>query len=191
MIVPKSLEFSISGLALAAEHLLAPRTSGVIAVRDLWVVELILRSGERLQVQIDEALSAVLKHDEWGDDFENRLATKRLPAGWAPEAWRRQYRQIIKVISMRRLRDAAPDERKCLVLILAYARSALSHCNGRPAGLTAAISTLRAVERIPGFEGQFARELADWEGWATKRKKLAVLQRKQKRIENQISELTA
>lgn len=191
MLIPKSVEFSISGFALAVEHLLARRTSGVIAVKDLWVIELILRSGERLQVQIDDALTAVLKHDEWGHDFEQRLAGKPLPAGWGPAAWRRQYRQIIKLISMRRLRDAQPDERKYLVFILAYARSALSHCNGRPAGLAAAVETLRAIERIPAFQGEFVREITDWEAFATKQRKLAKLRRQQKRIEAEISRLSS
>lgn len=188
MIVPSTLERATLGFKLAVDRLLVMRDPNGLRIRNLQEAEVASMHGERMILQIDDALALVLsKAGVTQADIERRrIGTKGFST-----PWRHQFKQVVQMISARRLRDASPKERRELAFIQAYARAALSNCNTRPNGLSAAVDSLRSVERMIGCSGEFTAEIENWADWDQKQRRLIKLRRRVKQIEAEISRLAA
>ncbi len=188
MIVPSTLERATLGFKLAVDRLLVMRAPNGLRVKNLQEAEVASMHGERMILQIDDALALVLSKAGF---TQADIKRRRISTNGFATPWRRQFKQIVQVISARRIRDASPKERRELAFIQAYARAALSNCNTRPNGLSAAVDSLRSVDRVTGCAGEFAAEIEHWGDWDRKQRRLTKLRRRVKQIEAEIIRLAA
>lgn len=188
MIVPSTLERATLGFKLAVDKLFDIRDPKGLRVKNLQEAERVSMHGERMILQIDDALALVLSKAGF---TQAEIERRRIGTNGFATPWRLQFKQIVQVISARRLRDASTKERRELAFILAYARAALSNCNTRPNGLSAAVDSLRSVERVTGCSGEFAAEIEHWAEWDQKQRRLTKLRRRVKQIEAEIIRLAA
>lgn len=196
MIAPKTLELAFEGVQAAVTHLVSLRgLSDYLRIKDDETLQVMSSEGWA-RVQIDDLLTILLSMEPARDtaavqQFFTALKPRLVNEAIGVMNWRHQLRQIIKLISMRRLRAATTEDRRAMVAMLAYARASLSFSNNRPNGLAAAIDTLHLISRHTAFLGEFEADLQSWAEHHKKQRKLTSLIKLQCRIERQIAQLAA
>lgn len=197
MFAPKTLDLAFQGFRAFFDQMIELRgAEGLFRMNDDETLHVITSDGCWPRIQLDDALALLLStefcRDEMMDrSFDGKLAQRLVSPAYGAMNWQHQFRQIIKLISLRRLQKASIEERRILVAMLAYARASLSFTNNRPNGLAAAIHTLHQISRIPAFLGEFEDDLRNWALLHKRQRKLASLIKLQSRIERQISQLAA